>query len=866
MRLFAILAASPVLRRRAAFAAAFLLLVAGYAVITSIEWSQRSWSESGPLSYHNNGAKHMLHLSSQAQSIDDIVELCYDTGDIYDNQDVKVVAATLHGTDYYACYNLDSGDVYDATVIDADGGRAPISVIKEGGAWRWIGLIKTPSELLLGGVGVLAFGVLYFIYYRRDRPGPPREPRWWQTSRAQVVFCLLVVVQPISLFFRRGESPGRRLRLFMQWLIALTLVVVFSLMIDGRRDALGNTVAVFLALAAVTGWGLGWLLVAPPRFGRVPDVAVEGVRARRSGRPSSPPPPPAPASAAPAVPAPLVSPVMTKARSEAAPSETSPWAAKVRRPGTLPTFRDVGGMASLKEELDDSIGLLLAFVGEADRYRISYNGLLLHGDPGVGKSFLAQATAGEFGLNFLPVSSGDLISKYVGESARNVTQIFREAARNVPCLLFFDEFDSIAERRGEGIGEESKRVVNQLLQSLEEWRPVQELVVMAATNHLDLLDPAVVRPGRFDRHIRVDLPDQDARVAVLTAQLSGRPLSLDVDLDDIARRLAGRTPAVIARVANGAAMEAFQDATESGDYEPIKHAMLLKAITDLGGKDRPTVEDWTWDKLVLAPATKAELQQVQVLVSDPDKAARYGVSPPSGLLLAGPPGTGKTTIARVFAAQAGCSFYPQTAADLTSKWVGESEASVSRLFARARDNAPSIIFLDEIDAIASARSDLGSSYLDRTLTQLLTELDGLTEQRGVFVLAATNRPDVLDPALLRGGRLSRTITIPLPDEGQRAQLLALFTAKMPLDGVDLTALARATDGLSGADLEALCQQAALEAMTSAAGAAETDSPSIGPDAFVRALAAKKPGSAWAVTEASLRDPASRPQHKHGGYL
>lgn len=864
MRLFAILAASPALRRRAAYVATFLLLVAAYAVITSIEWSQRTWSESGPLSYHNNGTKYMLHLSSQAQSIDDIVEMCYDTGDIEDTEGVKVVAATLHGTDYYACYNLDDGSVYDATVIDADGGAAPTSVIKEGGAWRWIGLIKTPTEVLLGGVGVVTLGFLYFLYYRRDRPAAPREPRWWQTSGAQVLLGLLLV-QPITLLARRRESTGRRLRLFMQWVMGFTLAIMFIVFLDSRRDALGNTVTAFLAIAVAAGWGLGRLLVAPVGFGRVPDVAIYGVRARRTWRSSDAPPPPVPASPSPAVAAPLVSPVMTKARSAAAPSETSPWAAKVRRPGTLPTFRDVGGMASLKEELDDSIGLLLAFVGEADRYRISYNGLLLHGDPGVGKSFLAQATAGEFGLNFLPVSSGDLISKYVGESAQNVTQIFREAARNVPCLLFFDEFDSIAERRGDGIGEESKRVVNQLLQSLEEWRPVQELVVMAATNHLDMLDPAVVRPGRFDRHIRVDLPDQDARVAVLTAQLSGRPLSLDVDLDDIARRLAGRTPAVIARVANGAAMEAFQDATESGDYEPIKHAMLLKAIADLGGKDRPTVEDWTWDKLVLAPATKAELQQVEVLVSDPDKAARYGVSPPSGLLLAGPPGTGKTTIARVFAAQAGCSFYPQTAADLTSKWVGESEASVSRLFARARDNAPSIIFLDEIDAIASARSDLGSSYLDRTLTQLLTELDGLTEQRGVFVLAATNRPDVLDPALLRGGRLSRTITIPLPDEGQRAQLLALFTAKMPLDRVDLTALARATDGLSGADLEALCQQAALEAMTSAATSAEAESPSIGPDAFVRALSAKKPGSAWAVTEASLRDPAGKP-HKHGGYL
>jgi transitional endoplasmic reticulum ATPase len=248
---------------------------------------------------------------------------------------------------------------------------------------------------------------------------------------------------------------------------------------------------------------------------------------------------------------------------------------------------------------------------------------------------------------------------------------------------------------------------------------------------------------------------------------------------------------------------------------------------------------------------------VQWLVKDPDLAKRYGVQPPSGLLLTGPPGTGKTTIARVFAAEAGCSFYPQTASDLTSKWVGESEASVVRLFARARDNAPSIIFIDEIDAVGAARSEMGSSYLDRTLTQLLTELDGMTEQRGVFVMAATNRPDALDPALTRGGRLSRTIEIPLPDRAQRHRLLALFTREIPLVDVDLDALADRTEGLAGADLEALCQQAALFAMVSARERPGTPH-GVDATAFAQALAARQPAEADDDPDAGDSGP--------GGYL
>jgi SpoVK/Ycf46/Vps4 family AAA+-type ATPase len=820
-------------------------MVVGYAVAVALLWANRDFAADGPLSFHRPRATVAL---DEGTSLATIERQCAQVGDFSVGAEyaTKIVAARVDGTAYYACYQTNrTGAVWHATVVDDQGIRAPNRVIKDAGAWRWIGTVKTPTELVLGGCALAVMLTLYFIYYRRARPGPPVPAKWWQGTAGNAALGTVLVL-PFTLPFRRGESRGRRLRLLFLYVFGLSATVVTALFITSLDDWLSALTTGWLLAGLVLGWVGGRALLRPPGFG-APDVLPrpQQWQAAPSWTPvppswttapswtpaPTPVPPasswtPAPAPPAPVPPAPAAR-VATASRAGSQAGVT-----RVRAPGGLPTFADVGGMEQLKAEVADTFGLLLAFAGEADAYRIAFNGVLLHGPPGVGKTFIARATAGEFGLNFLHVSTGDLVSKYVGESARNIRAVFEQAARHVPCLLFFDEFDSIAERRDDGINEESKRVVNQLLQSLEEWRPVRELVIMAATNHLDRLDPSVVRAGRFDRHIRVDLPDLTARRAILAAQLARRPVVAGLDLDDIARRTAGRTPATIARVVEAAALAAFRVATESGTPTPITDQHLRDALAGLGGTDRPTVEDWTWDRLVLDEDVKAELRQVQALVADPGLARAYGVDVPSGLLLAGPPGTGKTTIARVFAAQAGFSFYPQTAADLTSKWVGESEAGIVRLFARARDNAPSIIFIDEIDAVAGARSETGSSYLDRTLTQLLAEIDGMTEQRGVFVMAATNRPDLLDPALLRGGRLSRTITVPLPDLGARRRLLDLFCRTMPVHGVDLDRLAAQTDGYSGADLEALCQQAALRSMMSAQG---SGTPGITPTAFAEAL-------------------------------
>ena len=483
----------------------------------------------------------------------------------------------------------------------------------------------------------------------------------------------------------------------------------------------------------------------------------------------------------------------------------------VEPPDELTTFADVGGMDALKQEVRETVGLMLQHPEDAERYGIEWNGILLHGPPGVGKTFMARAIAGEYGLNLMHVSTGDLVSSLQGGSAQNIDKAFQTALRNLPCLLFFDEFDSVAQRRDATPDQESRKTVNQLLTSLERHREERGLLVMAATNNIEQLDAAVVRPGRFDRHIRVDLPDAGARRAIFAAELDDRPAAPDIDLDELVRRTEGMTPASISKVVDSAALEVFREAAQSGQELFVDTEHLLRAIDKLGGQDRPLVEHWNWDSLILPPAIKAQLQQIQAIVEDPESARRFGIEPPTGLLLAGPPGTGKTTVAKVLAAQARASFYPVSGADVMSKWVGESEGNIRRLFERARANRPSIVFIDEIDAIAGRRGSV--EVHDTHVNQLLSEIDGVAGQRGVFVIGATNRPDQLDPAMLRGGRLSRTILLGLPDEEGRLALLRLMTQRMPTVGVRLEELAAASDGMSPADIKALCQEAALAAMT-----------------------------------------------------
>jgi transitional endoplasmic reticulum ATPase len=778
----------------------------------------------------------------------------------------KVVGGLVDGRPYYACYKLfaDDGSVDQSVVVDAEGYQvSDTRLLKRSGAWPWIGTVKSGTDLVVGALGIVALLALFGLYYRRARPAAPAGPTpWWRSQPALWVLLLGVpVLGWVAVMAMPDVSRARKRRLTFQLAIAWSCVLLFALFgtVTDHPDSWGLTVLGLETAALLYGLvaGRAWLRpagFAAPESSPLPSSQAATAPAR--GRPAAgqePAPgwgqPPAgpgwgqaptttwgappPAAGGPASEAGGTAPAdPQRAAGRARGHDPS---LRVQRPGELPSFADVGGMEPLKRELKDTIGLVLAFAGEAESYRITWNGLLLHGRPGVGKTFVAKATAGEFGLNFVHATTGDLVSSYRGESARLVEEVFRLATANVPCVLFFDEFDSVAQRREDWPDQESRRTVNQLLQMLEAYREVRALVVMAATNDLDGLDKAVIRPGRFDRHIRVDLPDEAGRAAIFRVQLRDRPTSEDLDVDLLAARSESLSPAAIARAVESAALAALRETAGGGSLVRLDTARLLTALAEQGGKDRPAVAANTWEDVVLPAAVKAELQQLQVLIERPDEARALGVELPSGVLLTGPPGTGKTTVAKVLAAQARCSFYPVTGADLTSMWLGESEQKVRRLFERARENQPSIVFIDEIDAIASERGT--SRSFDPQVNQLLAEIDGIAGQRGVLVLAATNRPDQLDAALLRGGRLSRRIEIPPPDLDARTQLLRLQAKAMPLEGVDLAAIAARADGFTGADLKALCQQAALSAMVRTGSGPVT----VGRADFEAAIAAVKPG-------------------------
>jgi transitional endoplasmic reticulum ATPase len=819
-----------------------LAILLTYVVVAPWLWAGRGFDATGPLSKDRSAATSPPAGATLA--LDDAVAACRTAGILaeepLEEERVHLVAGHVDGSPLYACYDLrDGGGVWYGGVIDARTGldTTVAEILKPAGVWRWIAAVKTPGEVVGGGVAAAAWLWLYGSFHRRVR-GRARLP----------LPELLGWTEPGPAPRSSRAAPtvvGRWLgpRLVYVYLAAMALAwgaLVFAWFeVAAFPDALAIGVVGLVTLAGLWGWFGGWWLIEPtagsgggwrpdvspsPRFideegrvGRWPwsrDRSEPGSdRVDETDRPGVPVgssltrlttgDPPASVRVVDGSAGPQTLPAVP--RDDAVEVD---WG--VKEPAALPTFADVGGMDDLKQRLRDSVGLLLAFGTEAEAFRITYNGILLHGPPGTGKSFVAEATAGEHGLRFLRVDVSDIVSKWVGESARNIRAAFEVAAANIPCLLFLDEFDAIAARRDDEASGEARRTVNQLLQSIEEWRDVRELVVVAATNHLDRLDPAVIRPGRFDKHVRIDLPDREARRAVLDAQLRDRPRALGIDLDLVAERTEGMTPAAIAACVQAAALAAFRETTLDGQLREVTTAHLLGALQARGGQDRPSVEGWNWDRLILDDATKAELRRVQLLIEDPERARAYGVTPPTGMLLAGPPGTGKTTIARVFAAEGSFSFYPVTVTDLTSKWVGEGEEKVARLFQRARENAPSVIFIDEIDAIAAKRGD--GDYGDRLVNQLLAEMDGIAGRGRVFVAAATNRPELLDPALTRGGRLSRTVHIGLPRAPERRALLALFTASMPLAGVDLDELAAMTAGWSGADLEALCQQAAIEAM------------------------------------------------------
>lgn len=482
---------------------------------------------------------------------------------------------------------------------------------------------------------------------------------------------------------------------------------------------------------------------------------------------------------------------------------------QVLQPSDCETFADVGGLEDVKQQLRDTIGTILERPDEAARYHVVHNGVLFFGPPGTGKNLLSRALAGEYGLRYIRFSPASIASGYLHEAAANLRHLFELARTNAPCLLYLDEIDTIASDRSDQPSADHREVVTQLMVCLEEYRSVPGLVIAAATNDLDRLDPAL-REGRFDAKIQIPLPDPNDREDVFRVQLTKRGESVDwktIDLKELARLTSGYNAAALDTVVSLAAQAALKA------KKPIAQALVTKVIADRGGQQKLALDDRiTWDDVVLAEDVQNHVMDLLAVFSRPEVARELGVRAPAGIVLHGPPGTGKTTIARAMASQVSASFYEMSAADLLSKWAGESEQKVAKLFARARTNRPSIIFIDEIDALLRRRSaDSESKWEERVLSQFLRELDGLKGGEGVLLVGATNRLDTIDEAIV--GRRLEPIEVGLPDAEARLRLLKNLCRDVRLaKNVSLRALTSSTEGMSGADLKRLRDTAGMRAL------------------------------------------------------
>ncbi len=503
------------------------------------------------------------------------------------------------------------------------------------------------------------------------------------------------------------------------------------------------------------------------------------------------------------------------------------------------TYEDVGGLAKEMRKIREMIELPLRFPEVFTHLGIEPpRGVLLYGPPGTGKTLIARAIANETRASFFHVNGPEIINKYYGESEAKLREIFDNARSHAPSIIFLDEVDAIAPRREEVRGEVEKRVVAQLLAIMDGLESRGQVVVIAATNIPNALDPALRRPGRFDREIAVSVPDQKGRREILHIHTRGMPLADDVQLDEFARDTHGFVGADLQALCKEAAMLALRQVLPR--LEPgldgvsldliselqVRQEHFLRALSEIEPSairevfvEIPHVD---WDDLGGLETIKQELREaVEWPLYYPELLQRLDATPPRGVLLVGPPGTGKTLLARAAASASAANFISIKGPELFSKWVGESEKAVRQVFRTARQAAPCIIFFDEIDALVSRRGSGSDDVSDRVLGQLLTEMDGIEASRGIIVLGATNRLDRLDAALLRPGRFDVVLTLPLPDQDAREQILRIHTRKKRLSAdVDLRRLALETKGFAGADLQYICYRATWLAIRRYLGAAE----------------------------------------------
>ena len=496
------------------------------------------------------------------------------------------------------------------------------------------------------------------------------------------------------------------------------------------------------------------------------------------------------------------------------------------------TYEDIGGLHEELQRIREMVELPLKHPELFRHLGIDPpKGVILYGPPGCGKTLIAKAIANETGAHFISINGPEIMSKFYGESEARLREVFQEAEQNAPSIIFIDELDAIAPKRGEVTGEVERRVVSQLLTLMDGLKTRGQVIVIGATNRIEAVDPALRRPGRFDREIRIGVPDRNGRKEIFQIHTRRMPLAEDVDLDELADITHGFTGADIAALCREAAMSALRRFLPKIDLE--KETIPAEILEQI----KVTREDFTnalrivqpsalrevileipnvrWEDIGDLEQVKQELKEaVEWPLKYPDVFKRLGIRPPRGILLYGPPGTGKTLLAKAVATESEANFISVKGPEVLSKWVGESEKAIREIFRKARETAPCIIFFDELDAIAPRRGmHTDAGVTDRIVNQILTEMDGIQILKGVVVIGATNRPDILDPALLRPGRFDRVIYVPPPDVEGRYQIFQIHTREMPLDDdVDLRKLAEMTEGYTGADIEAVCREAALIAV------------------------------------------------------
>jgi transitional endoplasmic reticulum ATPase len=489
-------------------------------------------------------------------------------------------------------------------------------------------------------------------------------------------------------------------------------------------------------------------------------------------------------------------------------------------------YEDIGGLSNEIQRVREMIELPFKHPEVFRRLGIEApKGILLSGPPGTGKTLIARVVANESGAEFFYIAGPEIMSKYYGESEKRLREIFEEAKEKAPSIVFIDELDSIALKREDVTGELERRVVAQLLSLMDGLEERGEIVVIGATNRIDAIDPALRRPGRFDREIELPVPREEERVEILHVHTRNMPLK-GVNLEELAGKTHGFVGADIASLCKEAAMKALRRHFPelNMDKKIPEHALEDMTVTDEDFREAlkemepsamrevlievPRVE---WDDVGGLGDVKREVREVVELpLKYPEKFKRMGIRPPKGVLLLGPPGTGKTLIAKAVASETDANFIPVDGPQLLSKWVGESEKAVREIFKKARQVSPSIIFLDELDAIASARGLREGAEM--VVNQLLAELDGITHRNDVVVIGATNRPDMIDHALIRHGRFDRLVLVGTPDRDGRREIFKIHTRNMSLEEENFNELADMTEGYAGSDIEAICIEAMMIAL------------------------------------------------------